>query len=348
MKTGSIHLAGIGSYLPPTVPVAHAVRDGLIDAEAAEASGITSVTVETALSATDMAVRAAEVAVRRSGHRPEDFAALLHSGAHYQGPDSWSAPHHVLDRTLGRPVTALEVRQGCLAMLTSLRLAAALLTAEDAGDAVLVTGGDNFSTPRVDRWRDSEHAMYADSGAALVVSRVRGFAEVLSVVSRSVPELESMHRYGEPLLPPDRPAERPLYVGPRLRAWAGRPGAGPHDMIEAVTRYGELVAETAAQGLAEAGIDRDDLARVAHVGFHEDPLHSLLLDPVGIPAKLGTWEFMRTVGHASVSDPVLGLEHLWTTGQVTEGDHVLLLGATEGMEAGCAVVRITASHDAGA
>ncbi|WP_344964637.1 3-oxoacyl-[acyl-carrier-protein] synthase III C-terminal domain-containing protein [Streptomyces thioluteus] len=271
---------------------------------------------------------------------------MLHCGAYYQGPDSWSAPHHVLDRTLGRPVTALEVRQGCLAMLTSLRLAAALLTAEqDTAEAVLITGGDNFSTPLVDRWRDSEHAMYADSGAALVVSRAGGFAEVLSVVSRSVPELESMHRYGEPLLPPARPAERPLHVGPRLQAWSERPGAGAHDMIEAVTRYGQLVAETAEQGLAEAGIGRSGLARVARRRIPRGPA---ALPAAGLhrhPAKQGTWEFMRTIGHASVSDPVLGLEHLWTTGQVTEGDHVMLLGATEGMEAGCAVVRITTAYD---
>ncbi|GAA2937135.1 hypothetical protein GCM10020221_36110 [Streptomyces thioluteus] len=231
-------------------------------------------------------------------------------------------------------------------MLTSLRLAAALLTAEqDTAEAVLITGGDNFSTPLVDRWRDSEHAMYADSGAALVVSRAGGFAEVLSVVSRSVPELESMHRYGEPLLPPARPAERPLHVGPRLQAWSERPGAGAHDMIEAVTRYGQLVAETAEQGLAEAGIGRSGLARVARRRIPRGPA---ALPAAGLhrhPAKQGTWEFMRTIGHASVSDPVLGLEHLWTTGQVTEGDHVMLLGATEGMEAGCAVVRITTAYD---
>ena len=59
-----------------------------------------------------------------------------------------------------------------------------------------------------------------------------------------------------------------------------------------------------------------------------------------------TWELSRTIGHTGVADLFIGLEHLWTTGQVTPGDHVMLIGAATGMEAGCAVVEITASPDA--
>ncbi|WP_406864117.1 ketoacyl-ACP synthase III family protein [Streptomyces sp. HUAS MG47] len=342
MKVDNIHLAGIGTYVPATVPMAEAVRQGWVDSTAAEESGITAVAVETELPAVDMAVHAAGKAVEQSGHRPEDFAALLHSGAYYQGPEGWSAPHYVLNRTLDRPVVATEIRHGCLSVLTSLRLAAGLLATTTDSEAVLITAADNFSTPLVDRWRDSEHAMYADSGAALVVSTRPGFARLLAVGSRSESSLEDMHRGGERLLPPARHADRPMYVAPRLQAWAERPGARPLDMIEAVSRFGALVAETAEQTLAEAGVGWDDITRVAHIGFNEDALHAMILDPLETPAKVGTWEYIRTIGHASVSDLVLGLAHLWETGQVTEGDHVLLVGATEGMEAGCAVVRITA------
>ncbi|RPK83954.1 MULTISPECIES: ketoacyl-ACP synthase III family protein [Streptomyces] len=342
MKVDNIHLAGIGTYVPRTVPMKEAVRQGWVDSTAAEESGITAVAVESELPAVDMAVIAAAQAVERSGHRPEDFVALLHSGAYHQGPEGWSAPHYVLNRTLSRPLVATEVRHGCLSVLTSMRLAVGLLATTPGSEAVLITAADNFSTPLVDRWQDSEHAMYADSAAALVVSTRPGFARLLAVGSRSEPSLEEMHRGGESLLPPARHPDRPMYVAPRLRAWAERPGATPADMITAVSRFGDLVAETAEQTLAEAGVGWDSITRVAHIGFNEDPLHAMILDPLEVSAKLGTWEYLRTIGHASVSDLVLGLEHLWETGQVTEGDHVLLVGATEGMEAGCAVVQITA------
>lgn len=341
MKVDDIHLAGIGTYVPSPTPVEEAVRQGWFEAGAAEDSGLVSVAVEAALPATDMAVEAARQAVDQAGHRPGDYAALLHSGVFYQGPESWSAPHYVLHRTLNQPVTAFAVGHGCLSVLTSLQLAANLLRAGSDGEAVLITAADNFSTPLVDRWHDSEHAVYADSGAALVVSARGGFARLKAVGSRSVPELEGVHRGDEPLFPPARHADRPLHVGPRLRAWGERPGAGAQDMIDAVNRYGELVAEVAERTIAEAGVTRDDIARVAHTGFNEDPLHALLLDPLGVSAKDGTWDYLRTIGHASVGDHVLGLAHLWRTGQVGPGDHVLLVGATEGMEAGCAVVQIT-------
>ncbi|MEU7580038.1 3-oxoacyl-[acyl-carrier-protein] synthase III C-terminal domain-containing protein [Streptomyces sp. NPDC041068] len=343
MKVGNIHLAGIGSHVPTTVPVHDAVREGLLDRTAAEESGIISVAVESELPAVDMAVAAARRAIAMSGHSAEDFAALLHGGAYHQGPEGWSAPHYISHRTIDRPVTAFEVRHGCLSVLSAVRMAAALLDAEADGKAALITAADNFSTPLVDRWRDSEHVLYADSGCSLVLSARGGFARLLAVGSRSEPSLEAMHRGGISLLPPERHPERPMLVEPRLKAWAERPGAEPLDMITSVARYGELVAETAEQTLDEAGIGWDDITRVAHLGLNEDALHNLLLDPIDIdPVKQGIWEYIRTIGHASVSDMVLGLEHLWTTGQVVVGDHVLLVGGTEGMEAGCAVVRITA------
>ncbi|MFF8382599.1 ketoacyl-ACP synthase III family protein [Streptomyces kanasensis] len=342
MIVDDIHLAGIGTYVPPLVPVEEAVRQGWFAPDAAEGSGLVSVAVETSLSAPDMAVAAAREALEQAGHEPGDFAALLHSGVHYQGPDNWSAPHYVLHRTLDRPIPAFGIEHGCLSALTSLHLAAGLLRPDAPGRrALLVTAADNFSTPLVDRWNDSEHAVYADSGVALVVSTRGGFARLKAVGSRSLPELEGVHRGDEPLLPPARHSEHPMRVGPRLRAWAERSGGGPLAMVEAVNRFGELVAELAERTLAEAGLGWDSVTRVAHTGFNEDALHALLLDPLGVSAKLGTWDHLRTVGHASVGDHVLGLAHLWRTGQVGVGDHVLLVGATEGMEAGCAVVEIT-------
>jgi 3-oxoacyl-[acyl-carrier-protein] synthase-3 len=85
-----------------------------------------------------------------------------------------------------------------------------------------------------------------------------------------------------------------------------------------------------------------DITRVCHIGFSYLPLQASFLDPLDIEEKRGIWEFTRTTGHLGAADPVAGLEHLWRTGQVTAGDHVLVIGASPGMEAGSAVVQITA------
>ncbi|WP_225840228.1 ketoacyl-ACP synthase III family protein [Streptomyces sp. NK08204] len=342
MKVDDIYLAGIGTYTPRPTPVEEAVRQGWFESHAAEESGLVSVAVEPALSAPDMAVRAARQALEQAGHEPGDFAAVLHSGAYYQGPGHWSPPHYVLHRTLNQPIPAFGITHGCLAMMTALHLAATLLKTGSPGrQAVLVTGADNFSTPTFDRWNDSPLAVFADSGVALVASTLGGFARLKAIGSRSVPELEAVHRGNDSLMPPARYPDHPWRVEARRQEWAERPGAGPHDLIDMANRFGELVKEIADRTLAEAGVDWDAIARVAHTGFSENPLHTLLLEPLGIPAKLSTWDHLKTIGHATVGDQVLALADLWRTGQVGEGDHVLLVGVTEGMEVGCAVVEIS-------
>ncbi|TKK88872.1 3-oxoacyl-ACP synthase [Herbidospora galbida] len=322
MRFENLYLAGVGSHLPETVP---APDDG---------SGMVSVMVAGDTPAVDLAAQAGDIAMKRSGHEPDDFVALLHSGSYHQGPDGWSAPHYVLRNTIDRPITALEVRQGCLGMLSGLRLAAGLLHDED--DAVLLTTGDNYGTPLVDRWRASRMFLLADGGAAVVASRRGGFAKVLAAGAVSHPEMEELHRGGETLFPPD--LSRGLNFEERVAWWRDQWAAG---VTPPMGHLGELVSEVAFRTLEEAGSSIDRVKRVCHVGFTEGPLTDIYLDPLGIDAAKGTWELTRTTGHAGAADPFIGLEWLWTRGEVEPGDHVLLIGTAPGMESGCAVVEIT-------
>nr|UBX38656.1 3-oxoacyl-ACP synthase PKS-like [Streptomyces sp. KIB-H483] len=340
MNFENIHLAGVGTYLPPAVTTEHAVRTGRYDEEAREASGLESVAVEESLSAVDMAVRAARTAIGRSGHRPEDFRGLIHSSTYYQGPEGWSPAHYVLLHTLDRPVSAFHVQHGCLGLLAGLQTAALHLGASaDPDAAMLLTAADNFATPLVDRWRSSSMFVLADAGSSLVVSRRGGFARLLAMDFVSQPGMEAMHRGNEPLLPPQAPVHRVMDFETRLEHWRlkwAEGGAIP------LGDFGELIADSVQRTLASAGSSLDQVARIVHNGFNRDPLSVFLLDPLDLRAERGTWEFNRRIGHASVSDFALGLEHLWSSGQVRTGDQVLMLGFTTGMEAACALLEITA------
>ncbi|MFJ2230644.1 ketoacyl-ACP synthase III family protein [Streptomyces halstedii] len=340
MKTDGIFLAGVATCLPEPYTTRRAVAEGAYDEADREESGIESVPVAGETPGPDLAVRAARTALARSGHRPEDFGALLHSGVHFQGPDGWSAPHYVLRHTLDRPVTAVEVRQGCLGMLSALEMAACRLTAVPEHPAVLLTSGDNFSTPLVDRWRASKLFLLGDAGAAAVVSRRGGFARVLSVGSVSTPSMEELHRGGEPMFPPGPTVGRTLNLEERREYWRREWARG---VPPPMGNFGDTVAAAARQSLAEAGATMADIARVCHLGFSELPLRACFLDPLDIDEKRGIWEFTRTTGHLGAADPIAGPQHLWRTGQVGAGDLVMIIGASPGMEAGCAVVEITRS-----
>ncbi|MDX3804312.1 ketoacyl-ACP synthase III family protein [Streptomyces sp. AK04-3B] len=338
MKADNVYLAGIGTCIPERVTIDEAVERGWYDAALRESSGMVSVAVAGDTPAPDMAVSAARDALKRSGHGPDDIGALIHTPVFHQGPDIWSAPHYILRHTVDRPVPALELRQGCLGMVTSLRFAADLLTAEPDSTAVLVTAGDNFSTPNVDRWSVSDNYVLGDGGSAVVVSKRGGFARLLSVGSVSVPEAELLHRGGDPLFPPSATLGKPLDLDARVdhlrRQWA-------QGVVPPLFHLGDIVNEAVDAVLAEAGLTMDDITRVAHSAVARDQVTNGFLDPLGIDEARGTWEVNRRTGHCGGTDQIVGLDHLLSTGGLHPGDHVLLLAAAVGMEVGAAVLEIT-------
>ncbi|MFD8462309.1 ketoacyl-ACP synthase III family protein [Streptomyces antimycoticus] len=345
MKFEDTYVAGVGTYVPRALTTEFAVKEGWYTDEARTASGLESVAVEDALPAVDMAVLAARTAVERSGHSADDFCGLLHSSTYYQGPDGWSPAHYVLRNTLDRPVSAFHVQHGCLGLLAALESAALRLEAGGGRDAaMLLTAADNFNTPLVGRWTSSSMFVLADAGSSLVVSRRGGFARLLAMDFVSQPGIEAMHRGDEPLFPPAEPVRHAMDFEGRLESWReqwAEGGAIP------LADFGELITATVERTLAAAGTSLGRVARVVHNGFNQDPLGVFLLDPLGVDVSRGTWQLNRTIGHASVSDFAIGLEHLWRTGQVVPGDQVLVLGFTTGMEAACAVLEITAAPEKG-
>ncbi|AXG81629.1 ketoacyl-ACP synthase III family protein [Streptomyces paludis] len=338
MRTANLYLAGIGSHLPPLFPAERAVAEGLYDEEARVASGMRSAAVSASTPAPQMAIEAARTALAGSGHGPDDIGVLLHSYTHHQGPDGWSAVHYILHNTIDRPVPAMEVRQGCLGMLASLDVAANRLIAHPTHEAALITTGDNYSTPGVDRWRASSLFVLADAGCAVVLSRRSGFAELLSLDSLSDSSMEILHRAGEELFPPGVTRGRGLNFAERAEKVREQWAAGQAPPIK---NFGDRVSEIAERVLKQAGLTIDQVAKVCHVGFSRPALEAMFLLPLDVPEEKTVWDYVNTIGHTGAADLFLALEHEWRTGGVRPGDHVLLIGASTGMEAGAAVVRIT-------
>lgn len=341
MKAEGIYLSSIGTYIPDLVTTEQAVQSGWYDAETREASGLESVAISD-IAAPDMAVKAARVALERSSHTPEDFGALMHSAAYHQGPDGWSSQHYILQNTLRQPITAMEIRQGCQGMLSSLAMSAHRLACEPDKSAVLITGADNYSTPLVDRWRTSRLSILGDGAAAVVVSRVGGFARLLSVGTHSAPAMEALHRGSEPLFPPAVTVGRPMDFEARVRFWMDEWAKGNVPPME---HPGEVLQQALDKGLKDAGITLADISRVCHPSAALGALRDQFLEPLGIELERGIWDHTKRVGHIASADVFIGLEHVWRTRQVGPGDKVLLFTGSPGFEAGCAILEIIAAPE---
>ncbi|GAB4085399.1 ketoacyl-ACP synthase III family protein [Myceligenerans cantabricum] len=339
----SLYLNAIGAHIAEKVGLDQAVEEGRLSSAAHEQIGLTSVAVSPWTSAPEMAVHAARAAVAEAAATAsltaDSFRMLIHAVTHHQGPDGWSAPHYILNQALARPITAFELRQGCLGMVTGMGLAESLLAGAGPEEpaAVLLTSADNFSVPLVDRWTASRLFVLGDAASAVVLSNRPGFAELVSHHNMSAPEMEGMHRGAEPLYPPAVTVGRPMDFDSRSahwqKRWAEQGEPPPGDLAL-------LVESTVEVALAKAGLKPDQIDAVAHVGYGKQAMQALVLEPLGLGDTPTSWDLHRQVGHAGASDPFLGLRHLWRGRTVGPGDHVLLLAAGPGMEVASAVVRI--------
>jgi 3-oxoacyl-[acyl-carrier-protein] synthase-3/clorobiocin biosynthesis protein CloN2 len=332
-----VYVKGTGVYLPERVPIEHAVAQGRYPADDVELHGLAGAAVAGGMSAPEMALQAAQEAVKRCDQRPEDVDLLLYADSWHQGPDGWQPQYYLQRHLLGGDLLAVEVRQGCNGMFGALELGAAYLTGGTARSALLVAA-DNFGTPLMDRWRMGPGYIAGDGASAVVLSAEPSFAALLAVRSVAVPEAEEMHRGDEPLFPPGATTGRPLDFGVRNADFKRRSLAGGG--TAALVRIHQQTLEVVERTLAEAAVDLGDITRVAYMNYSREIVEQRCMAALGLPMSMSTWDFGREIGHLGASDQIVAFDHLLTTGELEPGDHMLMLGVGPGVTLSCAVVRV--------
>lgn len=336
VKATGVRLAGLGSFLPPPVDIDRAVRDELIDAQAARRYGIQSVTDAGEVPAPELALRATRTALERAGFAGHELSLVLYVSVWHQGPHGW-CPQYYVQRGIGASqATAAEVRQGCMGMFSALELGATHLMANPAHTAALLTSGDNFNSPLLDRWRFSPHFVMGDAGSAVVLTSDDGFARLCAINAVTLPEYETMHRDAAPLFPPGSTLGKKLSFGESKKNWLDARPVGDDGPLRLVAAQEEIVSRT----LEESEIELTDVTRVGYVNGSRERVEGRAMIPLGLPMSRSTWEQGRTVGHIGASDQLVALEHLLGRGELTAGDHFLMLGVGPGLNIACAVFEI--------
>ncbi|WP_034089990.1 ketoacyl-ACP synthase III family protein [Streptacidiphilus albus] len=336
MRWNDIHIASVGTWLPEPVSAADAVREGKYTAERYETFGYRSTLQADDVAPPDMAVWAAENALKRSGVDPSEFSLLLHGSLWFQGLDIWPAASYIAHRTVGRHVPAMDVQQRCNIGISGLELAAAHLTSGlRGGSAVMVTTADRWSEPGVNRWNLHELSAYGDGGTAIVLSSRGGFARLLSTATVADNSLEGLARGNEPFRTASPAATEGIDLSRRSHEYTS---AG--DEREIMLRFGRTMLQAKAEALTDAGITTADLTRVItpatgrRKGDHQ--VHHLL----GVTEEQTTWAYGSTTGHVGGGDWAAGLDHLIATGGLAAGDKVMLFGGGAGYTCTVAVLEI--------
>jgi 3-oxoacyl-[acyl-carrier-protein] synthase-3 len=326
MRWENVYVAGLGKYLPEQVYTAEqAVADGAYDADAAKKNGVRAVRVANDDEAGPvMAAAAGRQAIERSGHRPDDIGLVLHAYVTHQGRDLWTPAHYVQAATVGSAASAaIEMRQGCNGAMAALELAASWITARPHAPAALITSGDAFRLPYVDRWRSDDQTVFGDGACAMVLSTRGGFARLRATASRSEPSLEPIYRGQGPWTIAPFEDRKPVNLGGRPGEWLMQHEDAYDDALELVA---ENFSKTLQQALddAETSLDRVNWFVHAHVirpiaewGFYR----KLNLDPA-----ITTYEWGLDYGHMGNCDQFLGINHLVETRRPKPGDLLVTVG----------------------
>lgn len=338
MKWDNLYIAGLGAYLPPTASAADAAASGAFDRQEYQDYQIRAVTVAPdGMPAVDMAVAAASRAVRRSGHRSDDFGLVLHASMYHQGQDMWTPAHYIQREVLGGNAPALDISPGANGGLAATELAASHLMSRPERRAALVTCADAFRGPGFDRWRSDNNGVFGDGAAALVLSRTGGPLRLRSTVTVSTPELEPIFRGYDGWT--DAPFSRPGAVDLRGRklAWLAKE-PNPAAVMGGLA---ERLHTVVGQALRDAGTTLGEIGHLLHANFGTPFAESQFHKPLGIEAGRTLHDWGLDVGHVGGADQLLGLHQLMESGRGHRGDLVLLVGAAMGFSWSAAVVEVT-------
>lgn len=199
----------------------------------------------------------------------------------------------------------------------------------------MITTGDRFAPPAVDRWNSYLQTLLGDGGTALTLSTRTGFARLISTVAVADNDLERWDRGATQFA--SRPGEEVLTD---VLKRALQHAASPESEGDWQT-WTESIARTSEQALADAGTDREDISRAVLPFVHRGGGQKEMEDVLGFTEEQTVWrEFGSRVGHLGSGDQLAGLNHLIEQKAVLPGDRVLLFGLGVGFSYSAAVLEI--------
>jgi 3-oxoacyl-[acyl-carrier-protein] synthase-3 len=325
-----VHLNGIGSDVGALTPVAAPLAAGEFTPNDAARTGQLSTAVSE-LAGPELAVRAGREAMRQARAATGDAiqpSLCLHAGIYHSGVDFWHAASYVRDQLgIGAgPGLTLELGAMSNSLVAGIDVAASIIRGRPDHESALITAGDRFGGTGFPHWSTDIGIVYGDAGSAVVLSRRPGLARVRSIASFTDPSLEGLQRGDEPFRMASVAAHRPIDIRQRKREWLSQ-----RSTDEVNGRNGDAVSMVVKTALTDAGLDLPDLARICAPHYGRRLVETQILRPLGIAEDRTMTELGLRVGHLGASDQIVALHHLLHSGEVSGGDHVMLLGIGVGM-----------------
>lgn len=329
MRWDNLYLSGIGTYLPEKIETAdEAIAAGRYTTEKKDTNGYRAVRIAAPdESGPVMASIAGRQALERSQHDKEDFGLTVFSYIGHPGYDMWTPASFVQRETVGGSSPSFELKQGCNGFLAGLEAAASFISIRPDTPAALVTGGDSFRLPYLDRWASHAQNVDGDGGGAVVLSTEGGFARIRSTCSFGDPELEPMARTAPAWTDTPFPEGQTLRLDTSLKDYMRNEEV---DLDEVIERISGGVKRSVNTALTDAGVELGDIRFFLHQQLAEPIAVHGIYGLLGIDRASTTFDWGKDLGMVGTVDLVLALDHVLATRNPQPGDLILLQGAGAG------------------
>lgn len=332
MMNDTIYIAATAVSLPQTVSVRDAVQQGLVPASHQEI-GFERIAVSDGPAGPELAAEAARAAIAQSELDPSDIGLVLHASHWFQGLDLWPSAAYVANESVGSHPFALDLQQQSLGGLGGIRLATGYLHSGFAR-AALVTTGDRYASPGIDRWNTLDNIIFGDAGTAVVLSTEGGFARIVSSADGADNSLERVTR-GTTDFAAAPGLRQPVPVPERMGQFFTLPEAPA-----AWERYEKGLFACHDRALSDAGVTSKDIRHAVTPFLHRGGGLTENFEILGYTEEQSLWSYGRTVGHLGAGDQAAGLAHLRENGKLASGDLVMLVGAGIGFNFAATVLEI--------
>ncbi|ENM5790366.1 ketoacyl-ACP synthase III family protein [Vibrio mimicus] len=330
-----MYIRGIGAYIPNQrittqyavahygYPIAYMSKDDYV-----------SVAIEPKLFPPQMAEIASRAALRDARIDGSEIKNLIYASIHWQGYERiWNPASYLQNQLALYETLPLNIQHGCNGGFLALQQ---IFKQTEPNHQLLLVSADNFTHSSFSRWNADYGLIYGDAAVSTLFDSNRGFAKVIFFQTKTIPELETLHRLDDPHCENEVSWKQDYDIKATKKHFLQKKSH------EAFTYPILFCLESIKDQLIEQIKPKKGSISWLVTPFVGDSVRLSTYEKIFGPlCQRSFWSEGKKIGHTGASDALLGVYMLLNGNQVKIGDQILLVSAGAGFTCSVMLIEIT-------